>query len=41
MCIMTAEENSGQYVLWVPLFFGMLRLRPLLGVFWGIVAVSW
>lgn len=39
--ILTAKDNSAQYVLWVLPFFAMLRLRPALWVLWGAVAAAW
>ena len=39
--ILTAKDNSAQYVLWVLPFFAMLRLRPALWVLWGAVGAAW
>ena len=39
--IVTAKDNSAQYVLWVLPFFAMLRLRPGLWLLWGGVGVAW
>lgn len=39
--ILTAKDNSAQYVLWVLPFFAMLRLRPALWVLWSAVGVAW
>jgi hypothetical protein len=39
--ILTAKDNSAQYVLWVLPFLAMLRLRPALWVLWGAVGAAW
>ena len=39
--ILTAKDNSAQYVLWVLPFFAVLRLRPALWVLWGAVGAVW
>ena len=39
--ILTAKDNSAQYVLWVLPFFAMLRVRPALWVLWGGVGAAW
>jgi uncharacterized membrane protein len=39
--ILTAKDNSAQYVLWVLPFFAMLRLRPAMWVLWSAVGAAW
>lgn len=39
--ILTAKDNSAQYVLWVLPFFALLRTRPALWVLWGAVGALW
>jgi hypothetical protein len=39
--ILTAKDNSAQYVLWVVPFFALLRLRPALWVLWSAVGLGW
>jgi len=39
--ILTAKDNSAQYVLWALPFFALLRLRPALWVLWSAVGLGW
>jgi hypothetical protein len=39
--ILTAKDNSAQYVLWALPFFALLRLRPALWGLWAVVGLGW